>query len=63
MEEATRGVRTTAEALAAALIHYVPAGFETCETLERGTVEAACVPTRAGVDPPMEIGGTEKTTM
>ena len=63
MEETTRGVRapTKAEALAAALIPYAWAGFETCETPRIGVVEAACVPILVGVDVPVGIGGTIAT--
>ena len=64
MEEIARGVRapTKGEALAAALIPYVLAGFETCETPKRGTVDVAGVPMLGGVETPVGRGGTVATT-
>ena len=60
MEEVGRGVQTPTkgEALAAALIPYVWAGFETCETPGRGIVDAAGVPTLGVVETPVGRGGT-----
>ncbi len=62
MEEAARGVRNLAkvEALAIALIPYVPAGCETCETPGVVPLYAACE-TLAGIDALVGIGGTAAT--